>query len=259
MTRRDDKSLTQASFTFDSWSEFQEWISKRRKNDSRFIYRGHDSNLYRLDTTFHREGRRNIYRYRTEDIPELYRNLAPILTHQFNLNDPIDYLAFLFFARHHGFPTPLIDWTESHYVASFFAFFSGENRTNPPDSVRILEFDLDNFESAFDEELNLTHLLEPTPILKIVDAVPFANPRAHPQQSKVMFSNVANVEHFVSELEKHALRANETYVILNKIDLKYSIREEAINYLRYIGITPATMFPGFDGVCKALKQKFFNR
>lgn len=28
------------------------------------------------------------------------------------------YLAYL---RHHGFPTPTIDWTESHYVALFFA------------------------------------------------------------------------------------------------------------------------------------------
>lgn len=30
-----------------------------------------------------------------------------------------DYLAYL---RHHGFPSPFIDWTDSPYIAAFFAF-----------------------------------------------------------------------------------------------------------------------------------------
>ena len=28
----------------------------------------------------------------------------------------------LCFARHHGFPTPILDWSHSYYVAAFFAF-----------------------------------------------------------------------------------------------------------------------------------------
>jgi hypothetical protein len=33
-----------------------------------------------------------------------------------------DYMAYL---RHHGFPSPLLDWTRSPYVAAFFAFREG--------------------------------------------------------------------------------------------------------------------------------------
>ena len=259
VVRQDEEKPTLPTFTVDSWSQFQEWIKDRRKNESRYIYRGHERSTYRLESTFHCAGRRNIARYVTKDIPELYRVLAPLLTHRFDLNNPVDFLAFLFLARHHGYPTPLLDWSESHYVAAFFAFFRGESPASPPEYVRILEFDLDNFDRALDKEFKLTTIYEPAPILEIVDAIPFANPRAIPQQSKVMFSNVANAERFIRGLEELGLKKNDRFEILNKIDLKYSMRDEVIDYLRYIGITPATMFPGLDGACKALAQKFFDR
>lgn len=43
------------------------------------------------------------------------------------------YLAYL---RHHGFPSPLLDWTASHYIASFFAF-NEYKKTENNDSVSI--------------------------------------------------------------------------------------------------------------------------
>jgi len=45
------------------------------------------------------------------------------------------YMAFL---RHHGFPSPLLDWTRSPYIAAFFAF--QPLKTPPPDKVSVLAF-----------------------------------------------------------------------------------------------------------------------
>jgi hypothetical protein len=54
------------------------------------------------------------------DFPSHYSNEKDAIP-----NAPQGY-PFMAYLRHHGFPSPLLDWTRSFYVAAFFAFQSSE-------------------------------------------------------------------------------------------------------------------------------------
>lgn len=109
---------------------------------SDWIYRGHASKDWTLETTLERFLRDDLETPREKyPIIEYYRYLAAIVpavnsltlqkfpqfaAHELDLDRarPLPQYELLCFARHHGFPTPLLDWTVSYYVAAFFAFRS---------------------------------------------------------------------------------------------------------------------------------------
>jgi len=129
----------------DSWdtleeslsSFFDEW-NKRKKEEyplhfSTPLFRGQSNSSWKLQTTLER------FTNSTFDESDYYRTIRAVkpavvsLTQkewdlpEFNQESiipvPTGY-EFMVYLRHHGFPSPLLDWTRSPYVAAFFAFRS---------------------------------------------------------------------------------------------------------------------------------------
>jgi FRG domain len=239
-----------APLNINNWKDFKEYATKFEPYA--YIFRGQENaSPWRLRTHFHRTGRSDLMRFMNQDIPELHRNLSHLTTHQFKLDVPAENGSFFALAQHHGYPTPLLDWTYSPFVAAYFAYNNLTKEMRSEDKkVRIFIF---NRKQWFADYPQLPKLAPARPHFSILDVVALNNPRMVQQQALVSVTNVDDIESYIRNREQQSER---TY--LQVVDLPSSSRKEVMQELSLMGITAGSLFPGLDGVCRQLKERFFD-
>ncbi|MDP1657699.1 MAG: FRG domain-containing protein [Hylemonella sp.] len=138
---------------FKTWDELEAHVRQMAESNatsqgldvgyfSDLLFRGQANHDWALETTLERA------KPQSKELAEYYRAVAiaktQIETFTNRTWEDIDYLSlrqafaeydslrfsnlphydFLVYLRHHGFPSPLLDWSRSFYVAAFFAFNS---------------------------------------------------------------------------------------------------------------------------------------
>lgn len=145
----------------DDWESFETRLGDIRRAESsagrttEFLFRGQGDAKWRLATTLERawQKRTSISRYyrltsslkpqiesytgAVWEIPPLLDGVRQLLRDPDSFPDPQTY-SYMVHLRHHGFPSPLLDWTRSPYVAAFFAFRSSSKPCSGKVSVYVL-------------------------------------------------------------------------------------------------------------------------
>jgi hypothetical protein len=227
-----------------SWDEFRRYV--RDLEHYKFIYRGQESNKWRLRTGFHRTERSDLVRFMRVDVNALHQNLSSLTSHIFSLLNPIDYAAFISLAQHHGYPTPLLDWTYSPFISAYFAF---KRASKASGNVRIFIFNRDNWTADWKQ---LQKIMPARIHFSLLDATAINNVRMIPQQALASVTNAEDIESYISSKG----RPDRNY--LQVIDLPAEQRTEVLRELSMMGINGGSLFPGLDGACSQLRDRFFG-
>jgi hypothetical protein len=227
------------------WEKFKE-LALCQDNGS--IFRGQPQN-WSLKTSFHRTGRADLVSYLDKEVPDLERHVNATSLHTYDISSDKSLGALLNLGQHHGYPTPLLDWTRSPFVAAYFAF-ANEVETNASEHVTIFMFKEQEWVDGYGKHAPLR---TPNSHVAVLELPIHDNPRVMPQQSVIMYSNVVNIESyikFIGELQ------GTSYLSAFQIPVKE--RKKALRDLSLMGITKGSLFPGLDGICQQLKVRHFE-
>ncbi|KQV48638.1 hypothetical protein ASC95_22285 [Pelomonas sp. Root1217] len=239
----------------ETWDQFKTWAVRARQSLDAVLFRGHGSNKFRLQTTLHRAGRTRLDRYCAEILPAFHAQVEAVLGLKLDMTDGRDYALVMGLAQHHGLPTPLLDWSESPYIAAFFAFSDAleyaSARTDVT-HVRVLSLARDFVDVSSPPTVVLEYA---TPYVACLAIPPRLNPRLQAQQGRFLVTNIADVQRWFGKAQK---QVDESF--LHAIDIPVECAREALEDLKFMGVTAATMFPGLDGVSRKLRHEMaFSR
>ncbi|MFA6186825.1 MAG: FRG domain-containing protein [Phycisphaerae bacterium] len=237
-----------------TWGEYKDWISHLVKNDKRYYCRGHANDTWKLQTSFHREAIHNqitLPQYLELIIPEIHYHISAVRDEIIDLSNNLEFAAFLALIQHYGFPTPLLDWTLSPYIAAYFAFREVNDFQPQSENVKIYIFDYVEWSKSFKQPMDLKDMT--SQYVSILRPYAKYNPRIIPQQGIFTVTNVYDMETHI-----HSCETNSNKKFLYAALLSVKEKPIVLKELNLMGINEMSLFPGVDGICRALKTLFFS-
>jgi hypothetical protein len=255
-----------------------------------FVFRGQQNSQWPLCTSYDRywAGKTLYDEFFVERMVRQFQSGVARLGLETSLGR--DRLAWLEYARHHGPPAPLLDFSWSPFVALYFAFDGVRDGQGPSQSGAVYALnlnqlaketarrkvtdvsDLDVFSKAMDDFLyrGASRLKSEFPRDELL-FIRYPNAhtrRMHVQLGVILYSTISfgcgptepsNLEEFLDKIQEgfdSPCLPNEGSPVLIKMKLPHSWVSEVFSRLEVISISGSTMFLSAEGVAKDVYNSF---
>jgi hypothetical protein len=220
---------------------------------SRPLFRGHANASWKLDTTLERctsqqYSMRDYYnliggvRPAVESYTEKHWNLSEEYSIDESIPGPPLGYDFMIYLRHHGFPSPLLDWTRSPYVAAYFAF-----RTEGPaqdDSVAIYSY-IEYYGHAHTWDLDRAAIFVSGPYV-------ITHKRHYTQQCEYTICKKRVDDNYVYANHEDAIVTDNVQGSLRKYILPKKERVKALGKLNVMNISAYSLFGNEESLMETL-------
>ncbi|MCK5479069.1 MAG: FRG domain-containing protein [Methylococcales bacterium] len=163
-----------------------------------------------------------------------------------NLDDPFQLAEFLAFLQHNGFPTPLLDWTFSPYIAAYFAFEGVDHFLPKNEKVAIYSFNQAEWQNSYKQTYDWK---EKEPHVTCLNPTYRGNRKQMLQQGTFLFTNQGNIERHILHNEKQEGQ------FLQKYEISVKERGKVFKELNAMNITAMQLVPSMESVCKMAFEK----
>lgn len=159
----------------------------------------------------------------------------------------MDYLTYL---RHHGFPSPFLDWTQSLHIALGFAFFDESRTTSQHDKMRSVFLFIERPSRIKGGSFGEPEIRQIGPYIK-------TDKRHFLQQSNytICYKRVENDINFCKYDSVVNKFGDNSQDLLYKYNIPESERGKIIHLLFSMNITPYSLMPSKESLMKTLWLK----
>ena len=263
----------------ETWDDFEAWVAKRRAffterkakaitgYVSQPLFRGHGSSTWKLETTLERFPGASVRVADYFEKIDWVKSSIESLTSQ--AWEPIDFPAcldwlrndlaftkglphyeYLVHLRHHGFPSPLLDWSRSPFVAAFFAF-----KEAPQTGGQVAVYSFMEYTGGVKSGSNTA------PMIYGQGPHVRTHKRHVLQQAQYTICVTRANEEWYFAPHEDALLNNELFTDqddLWKISLPASLRAEALKQLDQFNLNPFSLFQTEDSLMETMATRAFT-
>lgn len=227
-----------------SWKYFHDYIRQRFLDFPHYVWRGQRDASWSLESSIDRAlrgtpiaGRRTSVRRHLEKFKLAARGRRGPNPSKITSED--EWWAI---AQHNGMATPLLDWTESPFVALYFSFFK---ETHPDSGERAVWALGGKSIGEKNQEIRRSHTgTSPTPTLDVVRPQQDENARLVAQSG--LFTKVP-LQTTVDEWVTTNFEGKSNGALLIKITMPSGDRPECLRTLNRMNINHLSLFPDLYG------------